>query len=664
MILNRIKINPLLNLTFGLLFICSCSGENHLGETMFKPVSTSRSTIDFQNTIEFDPDFNIYNYRNFYNGGGVAVGDVNNDGLPDIYFVSNMEANRLYLSRGEYFFEEVTVSAGVSGNMPWSTGVSMVDINGDGLLDIYVTNSGEYNNDERRNELFINNGDLTFTERAAEYGIDDPGYGIHAVFFDFDGDGDLDMYLLNNSNKAIGSFVFSENQREARDEYAGDKLFRNEGGTFTDVSEEAGIYGSEIGFSLSASIADVNHDGLPDLYVATDFFERDYLYLNNGDGTFDEVLDDQMRSISASSMGSDTADLTNNGWPDIYILDMLPADNRRIKTITTFEPWDLYREKAGYGYGHQFTRNVLQINNGDSTYLEAGRVAGVEATDWSWAVLMADFDHNGYNDIFVTNGLAQDITNLDYLGEIREPDMIRSIVTGENADYEQLINLIPSEPLSNFIFSNGGSLRFEDRSEQWGLDEAGFSSGAAWADLNGDGALDLVVNQVNGPARIYRNRAADLYPERTWLRVDLNGEDSNSQGIGAQLQVWADGDRYWYREHFLQRGFQSSVEPGLHVGLGETATVDSLVLRWPDGQTSRITDIEVPARLTLRQSEATNAPAPPPPPAIMPGDFKDLVESSICETCQSPETENLQASEAERRSWQRSGSDPDRKSVV
>ncbi len=586
-----------------LVLLVACSQEGSSPNLIFERLPGEQTRIDFQNTLSFDPDFNIYNYRNFYNGGGVAVGDINGDGLPDIYFVSNMGENRLYLNRGEYQFEDITESSGVAGRMPWATGASMADINGNGLLDIYVTNSGEFEDDRRRNELFINNGDLTFTENATAFGIDDSGYGIHANFFDYDGDGDMDLYLLNNSNAAIGSFDISNNQREERNEAGGDKLYRNDGDTFTDVSEMAGIYGSEIGFSLSASIGDINRDGLPDIYVANDFFERDYLYLNNGDGTFTEDLNNQVRSTTGASMGSDLADLTNNGWPDVVVLDMLPEENQRLKTVTTFEPWSFYREKVGYGYGHQFTRNVLQINNGDSTFSEIGRLAGIEATDWSWAVLAADFDHNGFNDLFITNGLVQDITNLDYLGEIQQPDMIRSIVTGENVDYEELVDLIPSEPIGNVMYSNNGGLKFSDQSEAWGIDEPGFSSGAAWADLNGNGALDLIINEVNGPASIYRNKSAEIHPDRTGLFVELEGKKPNTQAVGAQLDVWA-GGKHWYREHMLQRGYQSSVAPGLHIGLGNTTHIDSLQLRWPDGQIQKLGRTEVPAPIKLVQKDA------------------------------------------------------------
>lgn len=626
-LINRLRFVSMKNLSskillsailLPLLLMISC-GKKQESATLFTKISSDSTGVSFNNQIDFNKDFNIYTYRNFYDGGGVAVGDLSGNGLPDLYFTSNMGDNKLYFNRGNFKFEDVTDQAGVAGTGKWSTGVSLADINGDRLLDIYVTNSGDL--DDRRNELFINNGDGTFTESAAQYGLDDAGYSIHATFFDYNGDGYLDLYLINNEDEPIDNFELSENFRQEIDFLGGDRLFRNDGETFTDVTEEAGIFSSIIGFALSATVSDINRDGLPDLFIANDFFERDYLYINQGDGTFDEIIrDDVMRSMSAASMGSDIADLDNNGWTDIFVLDMLPEDEKRLKVVTTFESPELYNDKVNWDYGHQFTRNVLHVNNGLSQFVEIGRYSNLQATDWSWAVLMADFDHNGYNDIFVTNGLLHDITNLDYLTMLASPEKMRDLVIDDGEDFEKFIDIIPSNPISNHLFHNEGNFQFSDRTAEWGVEEPGFSNGAAWADLNGDGSLELIVNNVNESAWIYQNRTTEMFPERTWLRVDMHGDAPNTQAIGAQLQVWA-GDQYWFREHFLQRGFQSSVEPGLHVGLGETARIDSLVLRWPDGRTSRLNNLDVPARITLSQSESTSVPAPSSPPVTLPGDL-------------------------------------------
>jgi hypothetical protein len=605
-----------------LFLLAGCTSEPPSEPPLFELLPADSTGISFENTLEFSQDFNIFTYLNYYDGGGVAVGDLSGNGLPDIYFISNMGPNRLYENQGDFRFEDVTGQAGVAGSRAWSTGAATVDINGDGLLDLYVTNSGD--GEDRRNELFINNGDGTFSERAAEYGLDDNGHSIMAYFFDYDGDGRPDMYVVNNKAEDSGNFDLSNNLREARHGPGGDRLYRNEGDTFRDVTEEAGIYSSIIAFGLSAAISDLNRDGRPDIFVANDFFERDYIYMNQGDGTFAEVggEEERFRSMSAASMGSDIADLTNNGWPDMYVADMLPFDEKRVKTVTLFEGWERYQQKVEWDYGHQLTRNMLHFNEGGGRYREVGRLAGVQATDWSWAVLLADFNNSGFNDIFVTNGLLQDITNIDYLQDISAEETMRTVIQEEGVNYEELIRRIPSVPVRNVMFANRGQLFFEDVSERWGLGLPTFSSGAAWADFDGDGSLDLLVSEVDGAPLLYRNHAVERRPEHRWLQLELRGEAPNTQALGAQLEVWAGGQQ-WYREHYLQRGFQSSVEPGLHIGLGAITRLDSLRLRWPDGRITRMENVEVPARITLHQSEAESAAEAPQPPAPrLPGDAR------------------------------------------
>ncbi len=390
----------------------SCQKETSVSP-LFELLINEEIGIDFINQLEYDRDFNVYKYRNYYNGGGVALGDINNDGFLDIYFTANLESNRLYLNQGDGTYKDVTDKAKVEGQKAWSTGVTMIDINADGFLDIYVCNSGDIKGDNKENELFLNNGDLTFTESAESYGLNDGGYSTHASFFDYDKDGDLDVYLLNNSYQAIGSFNLRINERPKRDKKGGDKLLRNDGEVFVDVTEEAGIYESVIGFGLGITIGDVNNDMWEDIYVSNDFFERDYLYINNQDGTFKEVLTEQINSISGASMGADMADIDNDGNADIFVTEMLPSDPTRLKTVTTFEDWNKYQYNLSNGYHHQFTRNTLQQNNGDGTFSEIGRYAGVEASDWSWGALFFDMDNDGLKDLFVANGIYQDLTNQD-----------------------------------------------------------------------------------------------------------------------------------------------------------------------------------------------------------------------------------------------------------
>ena len=570
------------------------------GQTRFEPVAPDQTGITFANTLSFDNDFNIWRYRNFYNGGGVAIGDLNNDGLSDLYLTGNRTDNKLYLNRGDFRFEDVTDAAGVAGQAAWSTGVTLADVNGDGWLDIYLCNSGNIAGDDRRNELYLNNQDDTFTEAAAAFGLANEGLSTHAVFFDYDRDGDLDCYLLNNSYQAIGSFNLERNERPKRDEKGGDILYRNDGGQFTDVSEQAGIYGSIIGFGLGITVGDVNRDGWPDLYISNDFFERDYLYVNQQDGTFAEELTSAMNSISTASMGADMADINNDGYGEIFVTEMLPATNERLKTATTFENWNKYQFNLKNDYYHQFTRNMLQRNNGDGTFSEVGRLSGVEATDWSWGALIFDFENDGNKDLFVANGIYQDLTNRDFLDFIADDEFKREVLRTGKTDYKKLVDVIPSNPVPNAAFRNlgpAGDYRFEDVAADYGLDLLGFSNGSAYGDLDNDGDLDLVVNNTNRTATVYRNHSAGEGANH-WLQLVPRQEGANPFAVGTKATVFAGNDQY-YLEHMPMRGFQSSMDYRLHFGLGDHERVDSVLLEWPDGSSEVLTDLVANQRLTV-----------------------------------------------------------------
>ncbi|WP_116124574.1 VCBS repeat-containing protein [Lewinella sp. IMCC34183] len=599
-------------LVLGLL--ASCNGAPAIadnappwdGKRRFEALSPAESGVEFANTLDFDEDFNIYTYRNFYNGGGVALGDLNNDGLTDIYLSGNRVANRLFFNRGDLHFEDVTETAGVAGAAAWSTGVTMADVNADGWLDIYVCNSGDIAGDNRRNELYINNQDGTFTEAAADYGLANEGLSTHGVFFDYDRDGDLDFYLLNNSYQAIGSFNLERNERPKRDSVGGDRLYENRDGYFHDVSEAAGIYGSIIGFGLGVTVGDVDRDGWPDIFVSNDFFERDYLYLNNQDGTFRETLTQSMQSISAASMGADLADIDNDGYPELFVTEMLPASNRRMKEATTFENWNRYQYNLKNDYYHQFTRNMLQRNNRDGTFTEVGRLSGVEATDWSWGALIFDMDNDGYKDLYVANGIYQDLTNRDFLDYLADDEFKEKVTAGGAVDFEMLVDAIPSNPTRNFAFQNlgpDGGFRFRNRAAEWGLDLEGFTNGSAYGDLDNDGDLDLVVNNTNAAALVYRNHTTGNH----WLQLELKGRGANPFAVGANVTVVA-GDREFYLEHMPMRGFESSMQYRLHFGLGSIDRIDRVEIVWPDGKRTHIDAPKVDQLLVVSEEQSAGAP--------------------------------------------------------
>ncbi|MDH3369246.1 MAG: VCBS repeat-containing protein, partial [Gemmatimonadota bacterium] len=592
---------------------------------------SSYTGVRFENRLADTRELNVFTYRNYYNGGGVALGDLSGDGLPELLFTSNLGENRLYLNEGEFRFRDVTEVAGVAGKGSWATGVTFADVNGDGLLDIYVCYAGNAAGERRANELYIHrglnaDGVPTFAEMAAAYGIADEGYSTHAAFFDYDRDGYLDLYVVNNSPRPVSSFGL-RNIRHVRDALGGDKLYHNVGGRLLDVSERAGIFGSEIAFGLGVAVGDVNRDGWPDIYVSNDFFERDYLYINNGDGTFAELLDRQMPSISLSSMGLDIADIDNDGWLDIYVADMLPEDDYRLKTTSTFEDWDGYQAKLRHDYHHQFMRSMLHLNNRNGTFSEIGQLAGVARTDWTWGALIADFDQDGFKDIHVTNGILADVTSQDYISFLADPRTMRAAVKGERVEFLGLIEAMSSTPLPNYAFRNAGNLTFWNSGAAWGLNAPGFSSGAAYGDLNGDGALDLVVNNVNQEAFVYRNNARTLL-DNHYLQVVLEGEGSNRFGIGAKVTLRS-AERLFFQEMMPSRGFQSSVDYVLTFGVGQIETVDSVLVEWSDGRVNVLTDVTANQRITVRHAES--AAAPPVTPESAPPLFADVTESIALE---------------------------------
>jgi hypothetical protein len=572
---------------------------------LFELVAPGASGVAFVNALPEDTMFNIVNYLYYYNGGGVAAGDVDGDGLPDLYLTSNLGPDRLYRNTGHFRFEDITERAGVQGPPGWTSGVAMADVNGDGRLDIYVCGVS-YRDMHGRNVLYVNNGDGSFTDRTQEYGLEHVGYSTQAAFFDYDGDGDLDMYLLNNSTHTERG-ASAHPQRAPRHPRAGDRLFRNDGGHFVDDSERAGIYGGVEGYGLGVVASDLNLDGCPDLYVANDFQENDFLYINNCDGTFTESIARATGHTSRFSMGVDAADFNNDGRPDLMVLDMLPEREDILKTSANAEGFTIFNLKLQAGYLAQYARNTLQLNRGlvggTVRFSEIGYLAGVFATDWSWAPLFADLDNDGYKDLFVTNGIYRRPNDLDYIDYVGNEAVQASLATGITVEnLTPLLKRMPQIPVSNYAYRNNGDLTFTNMAGQWGLAQPGFANGAAYVDLDNDGALDLVVNNLNAPAAIYRSRARAITGNH-YLQVLLRGTGANTAGIGAKVMIAHQGVQQLL-EQMPARGFQSSVDPRLHFGLGQSQRIDSLIVIWPDRRFQVLTNVAADQMITLSQRDA------------------------------------------------------------
>jgi len=596
---KRYFLRPVL--LFVILFtgLSSCKRKN--GQpVLFQLLDSTQTNIYFKNTLSDNDYPGILNYLYFYNGGGVAIGDVNNDGLPDIFFTSNKKGgNKLYLNKGNYQFEDITRKADVAGTADWCTGVTMADVNNDGYLDIYVCAVSGKLGFTGHNMLYINNHDGTFTERSAEYGLDFSGYSTQAAFFDYNHDGRLDCFLLNQSNHSIDTYGDTSLRRKVN-KLAGSRLFLNNNGHFEDVTQKTGIYSSALGYGLGLGIADLNNDGWEDIYVGNDFHENDYYYINNHDGTFTESGAKHFNHYSRFSMGNDIADFNNDGQLDIITADMLPADENILKSYMGDESYDQYKYKiVDGGFQYQYSRNCLQKNLGNAeAFSEVGLMDGVAATDWSWSPLLADFDNDGIKDLFIANGIKRRPTDMDFISFISSISVQGSLQTGHGTD-DLAINKMPTGVTHSYVFKGTKSERFIDESASWGLRDTMLSNGAAYADLNNDGRLDLVVNTLNHPACIYKNTAVGSH----YVSIKFTGRQDNRFGIGAKAYLFCNG-QLQYEQLMLTRGFQSSVEPKLHFGLNDRKKIDSLVIVWPNQTYQVIKNIKSNQVLSADQRNA------------------------------------------------------------
>ncbi|MEO6960450.1 MAG: VCBS repeat-containing protein [Puia sp.] len=600
-----------------LLCLASCKNQKK-PTTLFTQLKPEHSHVTFRNTLHENEDYNVDTYEYLYNGGGVSIGDLNNDGLQDILFTGNMSPDRIYLNKGNLQFEDITSQTGFSSRDKWKTGAVIVDVNGDGLQDIYLCYSGPGTDAERANELYINTGIVDgiphFREAAKEYGLDAPGtFTTMVSFFDMDNDGDLDMFMVNHGDMFYNPFFNSEKLRKTRHPKFGNRLYRNDNGHFTDVSDSAHIDGSGLNFGLSASISDINNDGWPDIYVTNDYDERDFLYLNNHDGTFKEVLNIAAKHISEFSMGSDIADYNNDGKTDVIVPDMLPEDNFRQKTLKGPDNYDKYTLRQSLGYHRQQMRNTLQLNNGNDKngvpiFSEVGQLAGVSNTDWSWSPLFADFDNDGWKDLFISNGVLRDMTNLDF---VKYGLMYSSKSENETQDKKKMweqISQMKTPVLHNYIFHNNRDLSFTDATKDWGIVKNSVSNGATYADLDNDGDLDIVINNLNDEATIYQNHASE-HKNTHYLRLRLVGENKNTSGIGAKVFVKTKTTDQ-IQEEYLTRGFQSSVDPVMHIGLGKDSIISSLIVEWPGGKRSQLEQLRADTMITIDQRSATRQSIP------------------------------------------------------
>jgi hypothetical protein len=581
---KKSRFISVINLALLLCFI-SCSKEEETPTTLFSKLSSYSTNIDFKNIVKETPEFNFLNYTYIYNGGGVAVGDINNDGLEDLFFTSNHGDNKLYLNEGDFEFDDITETANITTKTGWTTGVTMVDINNDGWLDIYVCKSGSLNSHpNRRNKLFINQKNNTFKESSRQYGLDHIGFSTQAYFFDFDNDDDLDMYLVNHRKDFSNSKI--------KEPYNSDQLFRNDGSHFTNVTKPSGILNK--GWGLSASIGDFNNDSLLDVFVANDFFDPDYLYINQGDGTFKDEALTYFNHISTNSMGSDFADINNDLLPDLIVLDMMAEDHIRSKENMATMSISNFNNLVNKGYHYQYMSNVLQLNNGNTTFSEIGQLSGISKTDWSWAPLIIDFDNDGFNDLFITNGIQNDLTNQDFRNQMKSEGRATKKIAFKDAK-----KLIPSEKLSNYSFKNNTDLTFKNSTKKWGLDEEINSNGAAYADLDNDGDLDLIINNQDEKASIYKNNSRNNF-----IAIQLEGSKNNKYGIGTRVSVFSEATQQT-KQHFTSRGFQSSVTNTLHFGIANHSEIDSILVDWGNGKTQKLVHIKANQTLKIKYKDAT-----------------------------------------------------------